>query len=289
MKHILITSFLILTASFFFVINDAIINYIAPRGIEFYHFIFYGSPAYLFVPLYLLIKGDLKRKLKATNYFIPLFRSLLFAPMPFITFVSLKNISLPEFTTLNMSSPIFGTIYAFFLLKEKFNSLLLFSLFLGTLGVLFVVQPGFENFNPYFLLVLFGAFIITGTTVIVNKYHYVTSNVGFFMYGGLFIHTVSFIIFLSDPILVSLNTFFLITIASILINGAIFFITTAFQRAQKYYSSVFCLVYFQILYSILIGFFIFDEYLNFYAVIGAILIILSGIFSIPSQHKQKNA
>ena len=289
MKHILITSFLILTASFFFVINDAIINYIAPRGIEFYHFIFYGSPAYLFVPLYLLIKGDLKRKLKATNYFIPLFRSLLFAPMPFITFVSLKNISLPEFTTLNMSSPIFGTIYAFFLLKEKFNSLLLFSLFLGTLGVLFVVQPGFDNFNPYFLLVLFGAFIITGTTVIVNKYHYVTSNVGFFMYGGLFIHTVSFIIFLSDPILVSLNTFFLITIASILINGAIFFITTAFQRAQKYYSSVFCLVYFQILYSILIGFFIFDEYLNFYAVIGAILIILSGIFSIPSQHKQKNA
>ena len=78
-------------------------------------------------------------------------------------------------------------------------------------------------------------------------------------------------------------------IASILINGAIFLMTTAFQRAQKYYSSVFCLVYFQILYSILIGYFIFDEYLNFYAVIGAILIILSGIFSIPSQQKQKNA
>ena len=136
---------------------------------------------------------------------------------------------------------------------------------------------------------MFGAFIITGTTAIVNKYHYVTSNVGFFVYGGLFIHIISFIIFLSDPVLVSLNTFILITIASILINGAIFLMTTAFQRAQKYYSSVFCLVYFQILYSILIGYFIFDEYLNFYAVIGAILIILSGIFSIPSQQKQKNA
>ena len=289
MRHILITSSLIISASLFFIINDAIINYLAPRGIEFYHFIFYGTPAYLSVPLYLLIKGDFKKKLKSTNYFIPIFRSLLFMPMPFITFVSLKNISLPEFTTLNMSSPIFGTIYAIFLLKEKFNPLLLFSLILGSLGVLFVVQPGFDNFNPYFLLVLLGAFVITGTTAIVNKYHYVTSNIGFFIYGGLLIHITSFIIFLYDPISVSLNTFILITIASILINAAILFMTTGFQRAQKYYSSVFCLVYFQILYSILIGYFVFDEYLNFYAVIGAILIILSGIFSIPSQHKQRNA
>ena len=60
--------------------------------------------------------------LPSTNYFIPLFRSLLFAPMPFVTFVALKNISLPEFTTLNMSAPLFGSIYGIFLLKERINS-----------------------------------------------------------------------------------------------------------------------------------------------------------------------
>ena len=64
--------------------------------------------------------------------------------------------------------------------------------------------------------------------------------------------------------------------------------TYAFQRSQKYYSSVFCLVYIQIFYSVLIGYFVFDEYLNFYAIIGAILIVLSGVFSIPSQYKQIN-
>ena len=66
MKHILITSFLILTASFFFVINDAIINYIAPRGIEFYHFIFYGSPAYFVVPIFLFLRGNLKKNIILT-------------------------------------------------------------------------------------------------------------------------------------------------------------------------------------------------------------------------------
>ena len=160
--------------------------------------------------------------------------------MPFVTFVALKNISLPEFTTLNMSAPLFGSIYGIFLLKERINSFLIISLLLGSIGVLFVVQPGFENFNPYFILVLIGAFIITGSTVIVNKYHYVTSPIGFFIYGGTIVHLLSIILFIYDPLTISLNTFLLITISSILINGAMLFMTIAFQRSQKYYSSVFC-------------------------------------------------
>ena len=36
------------------------------------------------------------------------------------------------------------------------------------------------------------------------------------------------------------------------------------------------------------GFIVFNEYLNFYAVIGALFIILSGLFSIPAQYKQIN-
>lgn len=288
MREILISSSLIIIGSLFFVINDAIINYLSPRGIQFYHFVFYGAPVYVSVPLYLLFKGNFKKIMKSTNYFIPLFRSFLFAPMPFITFIGLKNISLPEFTTLNMSAPIFASLFAIFLLKEKINILLLFSLFFGTIGVLFVIQPGFDNFNYYYILVLFGAFIITGSTILVNKYYYVTTPIGFFIYGGIIVHLISIVLFIVDPLTVNFTTFVLIFISSTLINAAMLIMTIAFQRSQKYYSSIFCLVYIQILYSVLIGYFVFNEYLNFYAVIGALLIIFSGMFSIPSQYKQIN-
>ena len=50
--------------------------------------------------------------------------------VPFITFLALKNISLPEFTTLNMSSPLVGAVLAFFILKEKLNVYIYTSLFL---------------------------------------------------------------------------------------------------------------------------------------------------------------
>ena len=285
-NKIFISSLCVILASIFFVINDAIINYLAHKNIQFYHFIFYGTPAYLSVPIYLLITKQFKTKMFSTNYYIPLVRGLIFTPLPFITFISLKNISLPEYTTLNMSSPIFAGIFAIILLNEKLNFYIVISLIFGFLGVLFVVQPGFENFNIYFLLTLLGSLLITFTTIIVNKYNTVTSTVGYFIYGGLFIHLLSLFFFILDPLKINLNIFIFITTASILINLAIFLMLFAFKRSQKYYASVFCLVYLQILWSSLIGIIFFGEYLNYIALIGSFLIVLCGIISIPGQMKQ---
>ena len=73
-NNILIASLSLIFSSIFFVINDAIINYLSVNQIKFYHFVFYGSPAYIAVPLFLYIKGELKNNLKCTNYSIPLIR-----------------------------------------------------------------------------------------------------------------------------------------------------------------------------------------------------------------------
>ena len=64
------------------------------------------------------------------------------------------------------------------------------------------------------------------------------------------------------------------------------FATTAFRIAQKHYASVFPLVYLQVLWSSLIGIYIFNEYMDIFAYLGALLIVLSGIIAIPSQIKQ---
>ena len=287
-KNIIIASSALLLSSFFFVVNDAIINYLSSQNIKFYHFIFYGSPAYFVVPIFLFLRGNLKKNIICNNYWIPIIRGLIFAPMPFITFISLKHITLPEFTTLNMTAPLIGAIYGFIFLKEKLNSFIYLSLLTGFLGVIFVIQPGFDNFNIYFLVALFGVLLITTTTTIVNKFNSVTTTLGYFLYGGLIIHIISFLLFILDPIKVSFNIFLLITIASIFINVALLLATFAFKKAQKHYSAIFCLVYLQILWSSLIGFYIFNEYLNNYAIIGACLIIVSGVISIPGQFKQIN-
>ena len=287
-KNIILSSFALIFAGIFFVINDAIINFLAPLNIKFYHFVFYGAPSYIIIPIYLIFSGDFKLKMRSTNYYIPIIRGLIFAPLPFITFLSLKNISLPEFTTINMSAPIFAGIFSIFFLREKINFYIIISLILGIVGVLLVIQPGFETFNIFFLVALFGTLLVTITTLLVNKYNDVATSLGYFIYGGFFIHLFSIFFFIFDPLKISLYIFFLITLASIVINLAIFLSVLAFKLSQKFYASVFCLFYLQILWSSLIGLIIFNEYLNTFALIGALLIFFSGILSIPGQFKQIN-
>ena len=285
-RNIILSSSAILLAGIFFVINDAIINFLSSINIQFYHFIFYGTPAFVAFPIYLIFTGQFMDKMRSTNYWIPLIRGVLFTPMPLFTFIALKNITLPEFTTLNMSSPLIAILLAIFFLKEKLNTYIIISLFFGFIGVLFVIQPGFESFNIYFLLVLLSALLVTLTTTIVNKYNTVTSSIGYFVYGGIFIHLISWILFILNPLTINLKIFLLITLASILINLAIFLSVFAFKISQKYYASVFCLVYLQIVWSSLIGIIYFNEYLNYIAYLGALMIIISGIISIPAQKKQ---
>jgi len=285
-RNIILSSSAILLAGIFFVINDAIINFLSSINIQFYHFIFYGTPAFVAFPIYLIFSGQFMDKMRSTNYWIPLIRGVLFTPMPLFTFIALKNITLPEYTTLNMSSPLIAVLLAIFFLKEKLNTFIIVSLFFGFIGVLFVIQPGFESFNMYFLLVLLSSLLITLTTTIVNKYNTVTSAIGYFVYGGIFTHLISWILFILNPLTINLKIFLLITLASILINLAIFLSVFAFKISQKYYASVFCLVYLQIVWSSLIGIIYFNEYLNYIAYLGALMIIISGIISIPAQKKQ---
>ena len=285
-KSIINATILLMIAGIFFVTNDAIINFLSQTDVKFYHFIFYGIPVFLCFPLYLIIKGNLIKNLKCSNYYPPIIRGILNIPLPLTAFIALENIKLPEFTTLNMTAPLMGTVFAVFFLKEKLNKFTYLSLFTGFIGVTFVIQPGFDTFNIFYFVTLFGVLLITITTFIVNKYNNVASNIGFFLYGGFLVHMISIPLFILDNLIVSFFEYSLIIIASIFINLAMFFATTAFRISQKHYASVFPLVYLQVLWSSIIGIYIFKEYMNIYAYIGAFLIVISGIVSLPSQIKQ---
>jgi drug/metabolite transporter (DMT)-like permease len=77
-------------------------------------------------------------------------------------------------------------------------------------------------------------------------------------------------------------------IASIVVNLAIFLVVLAFQRAQNFYGSISCLNYIQIFWSVIISVIIFGQVLDFISSLGALLIVCSGILSLPAQSKQIN-
>ena len=133
------------------------------------------------------------------------------------------------------------------ILKEKFNIYLGLSVIVGLIGVALVIQPGFGAFNKFFLLVLLGAFLISGANLIVNKFNKEVSPLGYFIYGGFFVHLTCAVLFIADPIFLRFSEMILIFIASLFVNSAVLLIGIAFQLAQRHYASISCLIYIQFL------------------------------------------
>ena len=287
-KHIALSSLIMIIATFLFVISDSVINYLSPQGIQFYHYVFYGAPAFFIVPIYLFLNGSFKKYMVSTNYFIPIIRGLIFIPLPFLGFLALKYISLPEFTTLLLSLSLFHVIIAVVFLNEKINYIIILSLLIGMFGVVLVIQPGFNNFTFYYFIVLLIAFLLSISNVLVNKFYNVCSSVGYFIYGGIFTHSISILLFISDPLIISFNIMLLIFLGSICYNLGLALIVVAYKKAQKYFGAISCLIYIQIFWSLIFGLIFFNEILNLLAIIGALLIIISGVLALPAQYKQIN-
>ena len=218
-NKILYCSLSLILGGSLFVIHDAIINHLTEIEFKFYHHVFFGSPWLILIFIYLYFTGNIKTYLGSSNYSILILRGFLFLPLPYMLFISLQNITLPEWTTLNMISPILGSILAILFLGEKINYFTTTAIFLGFIGVIFIIQPGFQYFSFYYLFPIYGAFTLALQSFLANKYSNITTTLGFFVYGLLPINLVSVVLFIFDP-LINYHLFFISLFAGLIINHA---------------------------------------------------------------------
>lgn len=82
-------------------------------------------------------------------------------------FYTITVIPLGEAITLNKTSPLFVTVLAYYLLKEKLNKTTIFALLIGFLGVVFITKPfGLSVSYEHFLGILGGFFAAAAYTTI---------------------------------------------------------------------------------------------------------------------------
>ena len=83
-------------------------------------------------------------------------------------FTALAKVEIATATALSFSAAIFGTIAAVVLLREKVRVRRIIAIVAGVVGVLVVLRPAGESFNPSALLVL-GSSISWGLNVVIVK------------------------------------------------------------------------------------------------------------------------
>ena len=291
---------LVVIGMFVFSIQDALIKVISGSVNIYVIYIVRSIIGLLAILIYCKLK-DIKLIFKTHYPIITTLRVSGFFLGFSLYYFSLSKISLPEAVTLFFVSPFFVTIASKFLIGEKVGIYRWSLIFVGFIGVYLVLNPDFNNFNIYSLFPIFCAFFYAMTVVIQKK----TSD-----YDNLFtqiIHTYISAIIFSIIIYIVLNnltfssnqlieynfilmswgipdifSFFILVIIGFTGVIGFFSIFGAYRMGSP--STIAPYEYSLIVWSIILGYLIWNEYLSFRAFIGLFLILSASFFTLYREY-----
>lgn len=198
---------------------------------------------------------------------------------------ALPHIHLATFYTLVFTSPFWLALISARFLGDKLTKRRMMIILGGFAVILFMFRPGGEFWNVWSILVSISAILYAAQMVMVR--HIGASESRPFMIScGAVMSVIISIPFLSghyiEPNLYEWSLFFLMSIVGsigLLCMTYAFQITTSASILAPYH-------YTQIVWGAIFGYFIFNEVPSIEVMLGAALIILSGIYLIHSETKQ---
>ena len=207
-----------------------------------------------------------------------------FAAMAFIT--SLSLVPLSTVAAVFQITPLTITMGAAIFLGERVGWRRWLAIFVGFIGVLLIIKPGFGGFDPSVLWVLVAVLGVAVrdlvTRVIPTKVE--SSIISFQAFSSLII--AGALILLVSPQ----------GIAPIPGKELVYFACTIVFSVSGYYAIVSAMRvgdasivssfrYSRLLFSLLVGIFIFNESVDLLTLIGSVIIIGSGLYTYLSEHR----
>ena len=206
-----------------------------------------------------------------------LFRTILGVSAMFFTFTALKYIPISNLTIINFSKIFFILPLAVILLKEKpyFSSFLY--ILAGFLGVIIIIGIEVDNSSnlKYYFYALFGAFLIALVKILIKKLVAFENTLNIQFWFALYSSIFLFFPYFHLAIIPSPKSILYIFFASIFGLLAQFFTIKGLQVAKS--TIVMPFDFCRIIFASIIGVLIFSETISLSFLLGALLIIYSGV------------
>ncbi len=202
------------------------------------------------------------------------------------TYYAYRNLPISFATSVGMSGPLFSIVLSVIFFKEKIGFKKCIIIFLGYVGVIILIRPDniFINLSTISIIL---ATILASTILIIVKFILRTDSILTNMLYTNVSNTIVALIF-------SINEWQPITMENLLILFIIGFLSATIQVctiiALKYSQPSFVapFEYTRLVFAITIGFIVFDERVDFYTILGGVIIIAS-IYLLTFSNKRNTA
>ncbi|WP_096019910.1 DMT family transporter [Campylobacter lanienae] len=243
------------------------------------------------IGLFLIILMIYKKPLHQSGgkFWLLAFRGIIGTIGLYAFFYNIAHIDLATAFTFSKTSPIFTALFAAFLFKERLSYLSWFAIFIGFIGILFIVEPtlGVSKDEYIGLISGIGAAMAYMSIRGLRKHYDTRAIVLSFMICGSAMPLLSMIVgsfyyrpnldFLISPfVMPSLNGWVMIVIMGLLATAFQIYLTKAYAASKKA-GVVAAVGYSDVVFSMIFGLILGDSLPSSLAFLGIIMIIGAGI------------
>lgn len=243
------------------------------------------------IGLGLIIWMIYKKPLHQTGgkFWLLAFRGIIGTIGLYAFFYNIAHIDLATAFTFSKTSPIFTALLAAFIFKERLSYLGWFAIFIGFIGILFIIEPTLGVSKDEYIGLLSGIGAALAYTSIrgLRKHYDTRAIVLSFMLCGSAIPLLSMIIgsfyyrpdldFLISPfIMPSLASWVMVILMGLLATGFQIYLTKAYAASKKA-GVVAAVGYSDVVFSMIFGLILGDSLPSAWAFLGIVMIIGAGI------------
>ena len=238
----------------------------------------------ILLPFILIFKIKIKTKLYSKH----LTRAVIGISAMFLNFYAVNKLPLTNYTIISFAKIFFIIPLAYFFFKEKIQAKSFFYIFLGFIGIIFMI--GYENSElqliPFYICAIFATILIAYIKIFIKSISQKESNIKiqfYFSINSLLIVFIPYLIFSSQILIKDLFLIFLISIFGLL---AQYFTIKGLKDSEAI--KVMPFDYSRILFATIIGVSFFNEKITEGMIFGSLVIVFSGIKLITSKPNKLN-
>ena len=228
-------------------------------------------------------KNNVKKYYLSNNYKIQITRCVLSVCEACFFVLSFRYLALADAHTIGSLSPVLVVFFSYLILREKINLATWVAIGISFFGVILIMRPGLTIFNPYLIIPLLAAFFYSLFQIATRLNAQYDDNETMLFYNGLIgviitsilsiffwqpLHSFSFIFFIFLGFFFCMGLFLQIKALSI---------TPASVLAPYNYTII--------VWAILFGLVVYKEIPDIFTIIGAIIIVASGVFIFRYSYK----
>ena len=211
--------------------------------------------------------------LKTPNLKLHILRSLINLPSMLMGFAALSFLTLEKASALHFVVPLFVTILAIIILKEKIYYYRTIALIFGFIGMIIVIRPGIIGIDIGSILSLGASFTWAFAIIIVKRVSKVDSSITILAYQYIFMTFLSFLVLIFYWQVPNFEQLFFLFFAAFFGTIMHLCVNQAYKMVDVTLTTPF--TFLGLLWASIIGYIYFNEFPDFFTWLGGSIIFAS--------------